>query len=62
MSQNGPKNKAATDKKPIFVRGVKPSTKEWLQSKINEDAPSVPKVVKNIVEDAHRREKDQRKR
>lgn len=53
MSQKSAKDK---HKKPIFVRGIRPSTKEWLQGKVDRDSPSVPKVVKKIVEDEHRRE------
>lgn len=62
MSQNGSKNKPVGDKKPVFVRGIRPSTKEWLNTQIDRDAPTIPKVVKRIVEDEHRRQKEQRKR
>ncbi len=62
MSQNGTKNKSPENKKPVFVRGLQPSTKRWLQRKVNEDQPSIPKVVKKIVEDEHRREIEQRRK
>ena len=62
MSQNSSKNKPDVNKKPVFVRGIQPSTKEWLESKVDRDSPSVPKVVKKIVEEEHRREKEQKRR
>ena len=60
MSQNRPKNKPGPDRKPVFVRGIQPSTKEWLQSKVDDDSPSIPKVVKKILEEEHRRDKEQK--
>jgi hypothetical protein len=62
MSQNGAKNKSGNNKKPVFVRGIQPSTKEWLQSKVDPDAPSIPRVVKRIVENEHRREIEQKRK
>jgi hypothetical protein len=57
MAQNDGKNQSIDKKnKPVFVRGIKPSTKEWLNQQINDDEPSLPKVVKRIVEDEHRRQ------
>ena len=62
MSQNRPKNKPAPNKKPVFVRGILPSTKEWLQGKVDDDAPSLPKVVKRELEEAHRREIEEKRK
>jgi hypothetical protein len=57
MAQNDSKNQSVDKKnKPVFIRGIKPSTKEWLNEQINADEPSLPKVVKRIVEDEHRRQ------
>ena len=62
MSQNRPKNKPAVDKKPVFVRGIKPSTKEWLQGRVDDDAPSLPKAVKRELEEAHRRALEEKRK
>lgn len=63
MSQNKTKDNPTPDKnKPVFLRGLKPSTREWLQTKKDEDAPTVPRVVKRIVEDEHRREIEQKRK
>lgn len=37
---------------------VKPGTAEWLWNQVNEDAPSVPAVIREIVEDKKRAEKN----
>ena len=62
MSQERTKNKPKVDRKPVFVRGIQPSTKEWLQGKVDDDSPSIPRVVKKIVEDQHRREIEEKRR
>ncbi len=63
MSQNGTKNNPTEKKnKPVFVRGIKPSTKEWLDKKVDADAPSIPRVIKRIVEEEHRREIEQKRK
>jgi hypothetical protein len=62
MSQNRPKNNPDADKKPVFLRGLKPSTKDWLDKQINRDTPSRPAVVREIVERARRDEESRRKR
>jgi len=55
MAQNDSKNQSVDKKnKPVFVRGIQPSTKRWLEDQKDEDAPTLPKVVKRIVEDVHR--------
>lgn len=51
MAQNTNKQQARKKKsKGIFVRGIKPSTKDWLSQQVNPDDPSVPAVIRKIVE------------
>lgn len=56
MSQSNEKNHKDDNKKPIFLRGLKPSTKKWIDQQINEDEPTRPAVVRRIVEEEKRRQ------
>jgi len=61
MAQNAKKRHVDAKKvKPVFVRGLKPSTAKWLREQIDDDNPSLPKVVKKIVEDEHRRKTERK--
>lgn len=35
---------------------LKPGTAEWLRAKVNRDAPTVPAVIREIVEEAQRKD------
>lgn len=61
MSQNNEKNHKAPQKKPIFLRGLLPSTQEWIDRQIDKDAPSRPKVVKRILEEQQRQQTGKKK-
>lgn len=39
----------------VLVRGIKPSTVEWLDRQKNDDEPTKPAVIRRIIEDERRR-------
>ena len=54
------KKKAAKEAKATnFHVRVKPGTAEWLRGQITTDAPSVPAVIKEIIEAQRRAERAQ---
>lgn len=49
------KDKKTAKRKGIFVR-IKPGTLDWLRERVNDDEPSVPAVVREIIEEERRRQ------
>lgn len=57
MSQNDKKGQPKKKKyNGVLVRGIKPSTVDWLEKQKNEDKPTKPAVIREIIEQERRRQ------
>lgn len=55
MSQKDDECQLQTQPNHFFVRGIRPTTADWLRAQVSEDAPSVPAVIRDIVEEKRRK-------
>jgi len=56
LAKDQTKNTNQTKEANDFHVWLKPGTAAWLRGKVNRDAPSVPAVIREIVEEAQRKD------